>query len=479
MNSTSRSLIFHATLAVTAVAFSLGVCARAQTFTTLASFTIEKGYNPASGSLVQATDGNYYGTNNAGPLSMLGPGTVFKVTPSLLTPEEDIYDFCSKPNCTDGANPTFAPVLGTDGNLYGATTIGGNPACLYGCGTIFKMTIGGELTTLYSFCAVTCDEGTGPIGLVQASNGKFYGTAGVGGEYFGGAIFEISPAGKFKLLYKFPVEYGPSSPLMQASNGKLYGITQFGGKYDAGTVYEITTAGLFKTLYSFCSRANCADGKGPLGILTQDSSGNLRGATFYGGVYGYGTVFEITTTHQLITLHSFDSTDGAGPVSGPIQASDGNFYGTTDEGGAGNGTGTIYEITSAGVFSSLYSFCTGPICGVGPTYALAQATNGEFIGATTAGGAGMVGTVYSYATGLGAFVQTVPKAAKVGARVLILGYGLNGSTGVTFNGTTATFTVVSDTEITATVPQGATTGIVAVTTPFGKLNSNPPFQVMK
>jgi uncharacterized repeat protein (TIGR03803 family) len=471
---------FHQLLTAAAITLSLAVCAQAQTFTTLASFNGGNGEDPYYGSVIQATNGSYYGTTYGG--GEYGYGTVFKVTPAgKLT---DLYSFCATTNCTDGDYPQSALVLGSDGNFYG-TTLGGGA---YGVGTAFKMTLGGKLTTLYSFCLTDgCTDGQYPVGLVQASNGNFYGATISGGTNGNGAIFEVSPAGKFKVLYSFCSKsnctdgYYPLSGPMQASNGNLYGTTEAGGAHGgAGTVYEITSAGVFKTLYSFCAQAGCADGSEPLGGLIQDSSGNFYGTTQYGGANGYGNVFEITTTNQLIVLHSFDyADDGAFPVSGLIQASDGNFYGTTNAGGSNSG-GTIYEITSAGVFSSLYNFCSASSCtGENPGYALGQATNGEFIGTTTAGGADGYGNVFSYSVGLGPLVETVPVAAKAGKRVIILGNGLTGSTSVTFNGTTATFTVESDTYITATVPAGATTGTVSVVTPAGTLNSNPQFVVTK
>ena len=479
MNSTKRLLTFRAVLAVAALAFSLAVGAQAQTFTTLANFSGGNGESPYYGTLIQATNGNYYGTTHNGGKN--GGGTVFEVTPAgkLST----TYNFCSLTNCADGNAPWSALVLGSDGNFYGTTNVGG----AYGDGTVFKMTIGGKLTTLYSFCPAggSCTDGEYPVGLVQASNGNFYGATSNGGSTGGGTIFEISSAGKFKLLYTLCSKSNcadgsyPLSGPMQASNGNLYGTTNTGGAHRAGSVYEITPTGLFKTLYSFCAQASCADGASPFGSLIGDSSGNLYGTTEYGGnVNGYGTVFEITTTNQLIILHTFDNTDGASPQSALLEASDGNFYGTTAGGGIAGG-GTVYEVTSAGVFSSLYSFCSASSCtGELPAYGLGQATNGEFIGTTSNGGTSSYGTVFTYSTGLGAFVQTVPVAAKVGKRVIILGNGLTGSTSVTFNGTAATFTVVSNTEITATVPTGATTGIVEVTTPTGTLNSNPAFQVL-
>ena len=374
-------------------------------------------------------------------------------------------------------------VLGSDGDFYGTTNVGGG----YGFGTVFKMTLGGKLTTLYSFCPAggNCTDGRYPVGLVQASNGNFYGTTSSAGANGGGTIFEISSTGKFKLLYSFCSNctgggYAPGSGPMQASNGNLYGTTTLGGNYSGeGTVYQITTAGVFKTLYSFCAQANCADGAFPVGGLIQDSNGNLYGTTEYGGANGYGAVFELTSSNEFIVLHSFDNIDGANPQSALLQASDGNFYGTAYSGGGIENAGTFYEITPGGVFSSFYDFCLPSKCaGYYPGYTLAQATDGTLIGATTNGGGNFQGNVFSFSTGLGPLVETVPVAAKVGKRVIILGNGLTGLTSVTFNGTAATFTVVSNTEITATVPTGATTGTVEVTTPTGILKSNPAFQVL-
>ena len=472
---------FYQLLTALAITFSLAVCAQAQTLTNLAAFNGGNGQYPNFGSLIQATNGNYYGTTQQG--GKYGSGVVFEVTPAGKL--SDLYSFCAQTNCTDGSYP-WALMLGSDGNFYGATNLGGNNS---NSGTIFKMTLGGKLTTLYSFCPAggNCTDGQYPVGLVQASNGNFYGTtSNGGGVYNGGTIFEISSAGKFKKLYTFCSRTNcvdgnyPLSGPMQASNGNLYGTTNYGGSQGTGAVYEITTAGVFKVLYNFCSQGSCADGAGPVGGLVHDSTGNLYGTTSLGGnINGYGTVFEITTTNQLIILHSFDNTDGAYPESALLQASDGNFYGTANNGGGTNNAGTIYEITSGGVFSLLYSLCLPSSCnGYYPSYALAQATDGTLIGTTSNGGAYNDGNVFRYSTGLGALVETVPVAAKVGKRVIILGNGLTGSTSVTFNGTTATFTVVSNTEITATVPTGATTGTVAVTTPTGTLNSNPAFQVL-
>ena len=146
----------------------------------------------------------------------------------------------------------------------------------------------------------------------------------------------------------------------------------------------------------------------------------------------------------------------------------------------------MYKVTSAGEFTSLYSFCNTFSCvgippevGIIPEYALTQATSGLLFGGTDVGGTHNVGTIFSYSLGLGPLVKTLPIAAKVNERVIILGNSLTGSTSITFNGTPATFTVESDTYITAMVPAGATTGTVSVTTPTETLNSNPAFQVLQ
>jgi uncharacterized repeat protein (TIGR03803 family) len=477
MKSMRFSLPHLATLAIT---LSFAVHAPAQTFTTLANFNYNNGEYPYYGSLVQATNGNYYGVTHLGG-AYIG-GAVFQITSAgKLT---NTYGFCAQSNCADGEEPWSSIILGSDGNFYGTTNISGSG----NAGTAFKMTIGGKLVTLYSFCQPgPCSEGAYPVGLMQASNGNFYGTTSNGGSQGNyGTIFEITKSGTFKTLYNFCSKTHctdgatPLSGLIQASNGNLYGTTNSGGVHGYGVVYEITTTGTYKTRYSFCAQTNCSDGSYPQAGLIQAANGSLYGTTGAGGTSGVGTVFEITPTNQFITLHSFNSTDGANPVAALIQANDGNFYGTAWEGGTAYG-GVIYEVSAAGSFSVLYDFCTAPsnCTGTGPLGSLMQATNGTLYGTTTYGGIGNSGTVFSYSLGLSPLVETVPVAGKVGARVIILGDGLTGSTSVTFNGTSAAFTVVSDTTITATVPTGATTGTVSVTTPTGTLNSNPVFQVLK
>jgi uncharacterized repeat protein (TIGR03803 family) len=186
------------------------------------------------------------------------------------------------------------------------------------------------------------------------------------------------------------------------------------------------------------------------------------------------------------TLYNFcsqpDCADGKGGSLSLIQATDGNLYGTTELGGTGGpdgaGAGTAFKYIPGGTLSTLHTFCSVSGCPDGQSpVGLMQAPNGDFYGTTTTGGANGGGTIFSLSVGLGPFVQAQTTSGEVGTNVVILGTDLTGATGVTFNGTVATFTVVSASEITTTVPVGATTGYVEVTAPGGTFKSNTKFQV--
>jgi uncharacterized repeat protein (TIGR03803 family) len=455
----------------------------AQTFTTLASFNSTGGYTPNSG-LVQGFNGNFYGTTSQSD-GTNGLGTVFEITASGSLSTLNSFDY------SDGATPLAGLLQGRNGNFYGTANLGGTN----GAGTVFEVTPTGTLTALYNFCSVVssqglCGDGGSPAaGLVQASNGNFYGTTDTGGDGagVGGTVFEITPAGILTTLHSFCAQYPSCGTdgrqprgLMQASNGNLYGVTTSGGTNSHGTIFEITPTGTLTTLYSFCSLANCADGTSPV-ALVQATNGNFYGTARMGGfynnsscnVYGCGTVFEITPAGKLTTLHTFLFSDGSEPAA-LVQATDGNFYGVAGVGTTLNFGGTIFKITAAGAFTTLHTFDFTD--GAYPD-ALVQATDGNFYGTASAGGADQVGAAFSLSVGLRPFVKTLPTAGKVGAKVLILGNKLSGTTSVSFNGTAATFTVVSNTEIKVSVPTGATTGAVKVTTPGGTLSSNIRFRV--
>jgi uncharacterized repeat protein (TIGR03803 family) len=446
----------------------------AQTFTLLEKFDgFSNGDNPFSG-LVQGTNGDFYGTTENGGATE--QGTLFKITPSgTLTTLVSL-------DGADGLGPLGAMIVATNGNLYGTTYSGGaSDACEGGCGSIFTMTPSGTQTVLYSFCSQSdCTDGAQPFaGLLQATDGNFYGTTAAGGTNGGGIVFKMTPSGTVTTLYNFCSETncadGETSDgtLIQATNGNFYGTTNAGGTNGDGTVFKITPTGALTTLHSF----DGADGAQPYGALVQGANGTFYGTTANGGTNGDGTVFDITSGGTLTTLHSFDGTDGTNIQAGLILGTDGNFYGAAAFGGSGctpGGCGTLFKITPSGTLTTLHFFAFNG--GAYPFGRLLQATNGKFYGATINGGTGY-GTVFSLAVGLGPFVGTIPTSAASGARVQILGSDLTGATSATFNGTSATFTVASPTLINATVPAGATTGPVQVTTPSGTLVSNAVFRV--
>jgi uncharacterized repeat protein (TIGR03803 family) len=464
-----------------ALCVASAIASHAQTFTTLASFDGSDGYGPVFVSLVQGVDGNFYGTTEYGGTS--NGGTVFKVTPAGKV--TTLHSF----GITDGSSPFAGLVLGSNRKFYGTTSTGGTN----GDGTVFAITAAGKLTVLHSFTGA--DGGFPAAVLVQATNGKFYGTTLSGGANADGTVFTMTPAGKLSTLYAFAGAdgAGPEGGVVQDAKGNFYGTTRYGGAKGGscsdvagcGTVFEITASGKLTTLYSFCAQAGCPEGSFPSAGLVQATNGNFYGTTSTGGVNGNGTVFEISAGGTLNTLYSFCSqagcADGSSPEAGLIGAANGNFYGTTGSGGA-HYEGTIFEITAGGTLTNLYSFCPQMSCpdGATPTGGLAQGTDGGLYGTTDQGGsedcAAGCGTVFSLSVGLGPFVQTNPISGKVGAEVVILGNNLKGATSVTFNGTPATFKA-SKTDITTKVPAGATTGTVVVTTPNGTLTSNAPFQV--
>jgi uncharacterized repeat protein (TIGR03803 family) len=457
----------------------------AQTLTTLLSFT-HHAYTRAG--LVQATNGDLYGTTLDSGAH--GVGTIFKITPSGMP--TTLYSFCSQTGCADGEYPRAGLVQGTDGDFYGTTEAGGTNCALGGCGTVFKITPGGALTVLYSFCSQSgCLDGLQPLaGLIQATNGDLYGTTYGGGAKGIGTVFKITPSGTLTMLHSFCSQSGcldgayPFAALIQATNGDFYGTTAAGGSNgNYGTIFKMTPGGTLTTIYSFCSQSGCLEGDSPYAGLVQAANGDFYGTTTAGGANNTGTVFKVTPSGTLTTLYSFCSQsgcpDGAIPYAGLIQATNGDFYGTTGYDGSNNG-GTIFEITPGGTLTTLYSFCSQSGCTDGdfPYAGLVQDTNGDFYGTTFQGGASGDGTVFSLSVGLSPFVETQTTSGMVGAVVKILGTDLTGATGVSFNGTAAVFKVISSSLVTAAVPAGATSGTVQVVTPGGTLSSNVPFRVL-
>src|SRR5579872_1986911 len=475
LNFSNILLIFSVFCAATTIAAS------AQTISTLVNFNGTNGYQPGS-PLVQSTDGNFYGVTYYGGTPTSCPlgggyncGTVFKMTAAgeLTT----LYNFCTQAKCSDGGNPDSL-IQASDGNFYGTTFIGGaSTAYCNGCGTIFRITPSGNLTTLHTFCLQAgCTDGEKPDELIQATDGNFYGVASLGGAYHNGSVFELTAAGKFKTLYDFCAQTNcPDGrltvSLMQAIDGNLYGTTYYSGAYNGGTLFQITLGGKLTTLFSL-HKPNS---------LIQGSDGALYGTTGAGGNADHGIVFRVSPAGKLTTLHSFcglNCATGDSPGAGVIEGSDGNLYGSAGLAGLTYYAGALFEITSSGAFHTLYLFCSLDNCfdGWGPGQ-LMQATSGTFYGTTSGGGTSNHGTVYTLSEGLSPFVSARPSFGAAGQSITILGNNLTGATSVTFNGTPATFTVVSDTYIQVTVPAGATTGSIQVTLSSGMLFSNLPFRI--
>jgi uncharacterized repeat protein (TIGR03803 family) len=345
---------------------------------------------------VQGSDGNFYGTTS--DVGFVGQGAIFKLTSGgALTV---LHSFTG---LSDGGVPLAGLVQASDGNFYGVTTRGGDPAS--GCGTAYRVNASGTETTLHAFAGHPNDGCQPWPALMQAGDGNLYGTTFVGGAANLGTVFKITTGGTVTILHSFCTQSGcpdgaePQAGLVQGSDGNLYGEAFVGGANNVGSVFKITTSGTLTTLHSF----NGTDGSQPSGWLVQGSDGNFYGTTSMGGANGGGEIFKMTSSGTLTTLHSFCSqsgcADGLQPEAGLLQASDGNFYGTTLGGGA-HASGTIFAIAPAGAFSSLYSFCSlgGTSCtdGSGPTAGLIQATDRKLYGVTTQGGnSSFSGTAFS------------------------------------------------------------------------------------
>jgi len=468
-----QSCNFFALLAFVLAAMSATTAA--QTYTVLYDFGTNSG-DPQSpqGHFAQARDGNLYSTS---PYGGNGYGTVFQLTPAGKM--NVVLPFTSL-NGGHGAYPVSGLTLGTDGNLYGTTISDGTDDY----GTVFKITTSGKLTVLHNFTGAS-DGSNAVIAPVQGTDGNFYGAASNGVQYYG-TIYKMTTAGVLTPLYKFTGSpddnYRYPLSLIQGSDGNFYGITP-GSHGSSGMVFKITSKGKITPLHEFVGPPT--EGQGPVGSLIQASDGNFYGATRGGGTGGYGTVYQMTPAGVVTILHNSYEEDvlGSDPASGPVQGTDGNFYGGTYNGGT-HRAGVLYRVTSSGAYRVLYDDFTSTT-GLYPDDPMIQHTNGTFYGDTNAGGTGTAclgngcGVLYSFSMGFGPFVSFVPSqsSGKVGKSIGILGQGFTGTSAVSFNGTPATFKVVADTYLTATVPTGATTGSVTVTTPGGTLTSNKIFRV--
>ena len=459
---TSLALIFAANIPMV----------NAQTYSVLYNLGTNAGdpINPAwIGTFVQGRDGNLYSTAPAG--GDKGFGAIFQLTPSGSM--KVLYSF---KNMDDGVFPNSGLTLGTDGSLYGTTPAGGSP----GYGTIFKITTSGVFTTLHGFNGNT--EGVSASAPpIQGPDGNFYGTTSNGGGAVFGTVYKMTPAGNLTVIHTFDGTLRYPYALTLGTDGNFYGTAGGGSGNPYGAIFKVTPQGKVTLLHSFVS----TDGQSPLGTIIQASDGNFYGTTNAGGSGTAGVAYKMTPSGIFTDLFNFANNGlGMNPRAGLVQATDGKFYGGTTV-NPGASSGTLFQMTSTGTYTDLVLFTNniGLFPGGNPQVSLFQHTNGAFYGDTAAGGTGNIGCVtcgvlYKLDMGLGPFVSIVNWFGKVGQTIEILGQGLTGTSKVSFNGTSATFKVVSDTYLTATLPAGATTGFVGVTTPGGTRKSNRKFLVL-
>jgi uncharacterized repeat protein (TIGR03803 family) len=466
-----RKLRIRITMLVLAIAASITGAHAQATPTVLYNFGSHNGdpIDPELAYWTQGPDGNLYSTAPTGGANGDGAAFYFSFSTGLV---EVVHNFMG----SDGSAPTSGLTLDTDGNFYGTTSAGG----ANGAGTVFQIN-GATLAfkTLYSFTNGS-DGGTPYAPVVEGTNGLLYGTTSVGGGAAGcGTVYSITTAGVLNTLHQFAGSSGsdgcnPFAPLALGNDGNFYGTTNAGGTSVFGTVFRITPSGTFTVLHSF----DDTDGFEPNGLIL-GSNGNFYGTTAAGGRNGDGVIFQITPGGALDIGWDFrgGKSDGAQPFTGLVQANNGELYGVTVNGGE-NGDGTIFGGSPpTAPFAPLYSFIqntTGEIAEA-PLY---QRTDGLLYGDTFRGGSNGEGTFFSLNLGLDPFVSLVFTSGTVGQTVGILGQGFTAKTSVSFNGTAASVVhVASATFLAATVPIGATTGFVTVTTSGVTLTSNKQFRL--
>lgn len=351
-----------------------------------------------TGNLIQATNGNLYGTTSTGGVYSLG--TIFEYNYNLGTFIRK-FDF----NTLLGINPTGSLLQATDGNLYGMTNAGG----IYGKGVIFQYNIiTNTYTKKYDFDSA---NGCNPYSsLIQANDGYLYGMTHDGGANNVGVIFQYNITSNTytkKVDLSSANGYNPGGRLLQASDGNIYGMTYYGGANNLGVIfqYNYTTNTYVKKM-----DLNNTIGSNPVGSLMQANNGNLYGMTYVGGSNNKGVIFEYNySTNSYIKKFDFNTTNGYGPYGNLIQATDGNFYAMTVSGGTGGGTfggGVIFQYNvNTNVYSKKYDFISSG--GPGPQGSLMQAADGRLYGFTYSGGISGLGSIFQYNITNGTFTNKV------------------------------------------------------------------------
>jgi uncharacterized repeat protein (TIGR03803 family) len=318
------------------------------------------------GDLIMDVDGNLYGTASGG--GGWGVGVIFKMTPEANGWKYTIlHSFCHETNCTDGSAP--ASGLSYQGQASGAPWNGSSP--LFGSAYLGGMDDNGvdyEFTTdgsSWTYQVIhTFQTSGGPNPLLVDGSGNLFGTATHGGKYGEGLLYKLA-AGTWKdtVLHNFcDITYcidgsTPQGKLLMDAAGNLFGTTTIGGegsdctaREGCGVVFERPSGGGYRVVYNFCSQANCTDGTNPQAGVTMDSSGNLLGTTYNGGVNSQGGVaFELTPDGTESVLVSFcpggePCSDGQAPYTPLLLDGQGDFFGATYLGGANGDYGTVFEL---------------------------------------------------------------------------------------------------------------------------------------
>jgi uncharacterized repeat protein (TIGR03803 family) len=352
------------------------------------------------GDLLLANDGNFYIASSAGGL---GGGAIARITPSGTMTV--LHSFTGS---GEGALAYAKLIQASDGNLYGTTYLGG----ANGAGSVFRMTLAGVFTNLYSFGAIQGDAALPYTGLVEASDGSLYGTTLRGGTNDKGTVFRITTAGTASVIHSFAGSDGenPEGTLIIGADGALYGTTLQGGSGNRGVVYKITTTGTFTALYSFpglnafndAGLATNTTGANPRAALLLAADGNYYGTTYQGGANGNGTVFRMTPAGVVTTLHAFTGPalgGGGFPLGAVMQDSAGNFYGTTERGGY-LGRGSAWRLDGAGVFQLLHGFTGSASDGSAPHTSLLL-SGGSLYGASSSDVTLGVGALFKLDLGTG------------------------------------------------------------------------------
>jgi uncharacterized repeat protein (TIGR03803 family) len=506
-NLTKERRPFRGLILLAALLMSCAPPALALSLTTLYSFTGPDGDGPAS-PLIQARDGNLYGTTQFGgpdysAFGANGEGLIYQVNPTSPpgTVPATVFAFPSfntNDPTPDGANP-IAPViqgLPGDDNLYGSAVNGG----LGGDGTAFSVATDGTNFNLLQFFDGDLDAN--PIGgLLESSGGILYGTT-TGNPVFStdangyGTLFSMTTTGANFASVPFDVASNggePGASLILGQDGLLYGTTWTGVNPFTGLIFSVdpTVTPLAPTVfYQMDTTAADPDGSNPTDSVFQDPFApfDFTVTTSAGGATGNGTVDRISATGALIWGSSFNGNDGTAPNGSVILASDGNYYGTVSEAGLYD-NGDIFEVTPAGAITDIYDLNTDIDEGSKPMAGLLLAMDGYLYGTTTTGGAGNLGTVFRFSLdpNLTTIAPNQATAGNAGLTITATGSNFNKDSIVTWTPTAGAGSVPlvttygSPTQLTAAVPANLLTtpgtAQVAVKNADGGTSGSLPFTI--